>query len=176
VRGGSRRLALAKQGQQAFVYPSASPVTKSSLKTRHKEAAEELDNPPSPLLPDLSRLGGSRSSQAAFCLLNYSNNNLGGDKGWLWECRLRASSLTQRSKFASGQRPMWDASGVRPPAARPASGPTSVPHLGPREPQHLRQGWELPSAPSSQQPLEPRSMALTRLLSAVLHWYADKPC
>lgn len=43
---GARRLSLAKQGPQAFVYASAPLVAKSSLKTRHKEAAEEPDTPP----------------------------------------------------------------------------------------------------------------------------------
>lgn len=100
---GARRLSLAKQGPQAFVYASAPLVAKSSLKTRHKEAAEEPDTPPSALLHDLSRfpqarclrqrLPGSlaekpgqsncspRSRQAAFCLPNYSKKNLEGDKG-----------------------------------------------------------------------------------------------
>lgn len=54
---GAQSVALAKQSQQAFVYASAALVAKSSLKTRHKEGAEELEYPqPSPLLPDLSRL------------------------------------------------------------------------------------------------------------------------
>lgn len=55
-REGAQSLALPKQGQRAFVYASAPLVAKSSLKTRHKEAAEERGSPPSPLLPDLSRL------------------------------------------------------------------------------------------------------------------------
>lgn len=65
---GARSLTLAKQGQQAFVYASAPLVTKSSLKTRQKEAAEEPDNPPplsSLTCHDSPRLAGSVSTSRA---------------------------------------------------------------------------------------------------------------
>lgn len=52
---------MAKQGRPAFVCASAPLVAKSSLKTRHKEAAEEPDKPPpisSPSCHDSPRLSG----------------------------------------------------------------------------------------------------------------------
>lgn len=58
---GAPSLALAKQGRPAFVCASAPLVAKSSLKTRHKEAAEEPDKPPpisSPSCHDSPRLSG----------------------------------------------------------------------------------------------------------------------
>lgn len=106
-------LALAKQGRRTFVCASAPLIANSSLKTRHKEAAEEPDKPPpvsSPSSHDSPRLSGSlrasraalpwspargqsSSSQADFCLLNYSNNSLEGDQGWPWQHRLCAFLL-----------------------------------------------------------------------------------
>lgn len=66
---GARRLSLAKQGTQAFVYASAPLVAKSSLKTRHKEAAEEPDTPPTRLSSttchDSPRLAASVSASRA---------------------------------------------------------------------------------------------------------------
>lgn len=39
---------------------------------------------------------------AAFCLLNYSNNNPGGDKGQRWEHQLHAPLLMGLNESASG--------------------------------------------------------------------------
>lgn len=68
-----RSIALAKQGQQVFVYASAPLVAKSSLKARHKGASEETDNPP-PLFSltchDYPKLAGSVSASRAVWLRN----------------------------------------------------------------------------------------------------------
>lgn len=66
-----RSITMAEEGQQVFVYASAPLVAKSSLKTKHKGASEELDNPPplsSPTCHDYPRLAGSVSASRAVWL------------------------------------------------------------------------------------------------------------
>lgn len=129
---GAPSLALAKQGWRAFVHLLlGSPAAHGKQDTKKQQR-----NRTSPLLslPDLSRFppSGQRPEQQqprALCLLNYSNNNLEGDKGWPWQHRLCAFLLLQLNKFARGQHPMQNTSGMRQPAAVPPPGHTPVPWL-----------------------------------------------
>lgn len=131
---GAPSLALAKQGWRAFVCASAPRIASSSWKTRHKEAAEEPDKPP----PVSSRTchdsprpdrGQSSSSRGPFVFLIIQITTWGGDKGWPWQHRLCAFLLLQLNKFARGQHPMQNTSGMRQPAAVPPPGHTPVPWL-----------------------------------------------
>lgn len=113
---GGTKSRLGQTGPASFCLCICSSGHQKLFKNKTERSSRGTGQPPSPLLPDLSRLPQARwlcqhlpgspdeesgqsncvlrSSQAAFCLLNYSNNNLGGDKAWQWEHRLCAFLLT----------------------------------------------------------------------------------
>lgn len=115
VTGGGTKSRLGQTGPISFCLCICCFGRQKLIKNKTQRSSRGTGQPPSPLLPDLSRfpqarglcqclpcspaeeLGqsncGRRSRQTAFCLLNYSNNNLGQDKGWHWEHQLCASLL-----------------------------------------------------------------------------------